>query len=70
MVRWPHEILINRFDDPANLPVYARDFLSYIEQNDIRLVAVDTQRVVSTIPATPALDKIYCNNGASIYITK
>ncbi|MFZ7137317.1 MAG: hypothetical protein ACOWW1_02705 [archaeon] len=70
MIRWPHEILINRFDDQTNLPVYARDFLSYIEQNDVKIVAVDTQRVVSTIPATPALDKIYCNNGASIYITK
>lgn len=70
MVRWPHEILINRFDDQANLPVYARDFLTYIQQNNVKLVAVDTQRVVSRIPATPALDKIYANNGASIYITK
>jgi len=70
LVRWPHEILINKFDDQTNLPLYARDFLTYIEQNDVRFVAVDTQRVVSTIPATPALDKIYSNSGASIYKTK
>ena len=70
MVRWPHENLINRFDDQTSVPVYAQDFLANIKQNDIRFVAVDTQRVVSTIPATPAMDKIYANNGASIYITK
>ena len=70
MVRWPYEILKNRFDDQSNLPLHARDFRTYIQQNNIKLVAVDTQRVVSTIPATPSLDKIYANNGASLYITK
>jgi hypothetical protein len=70
MVRWPYEILKNRFADQSNLPLHARDFRTYIQQNNIKLVAVDTQRVVSTIPATPSLDKIYANNGASIYITK
>ncbi|WNZ29883.1 MAG: hypothetical protein IAX21_03210 [Candidatus Bathyarchaeota archaeon] len=68
--RWSLQELINKFDYQTEVPLYARDFLTYIEENNIRFVAVDTQRIVSTIPATPALDKIYSNNGASIYTTK
>jgi hypothetical protein len=53
-----------------NLPVQGRDFLTYIEEYNIKFVAVDTQKVVSNIEATPALDKIYDNGRATIYTTK
>ena len=57
-------------DANMSLPIQVRDFLTYIEENDIKFVAVDTQRVLSNIEATPALDRIYDNGRATIYITK
>ena len=68
--RWTNPDLINKFDYQTNLPIYARDFLSYIQQNNVKFVAVDTQRIVSTIPATPELDKIYDSGKATVYATK
>ena len=53
-----------------SLPIQVRDFLTYIEEYDIKFVAVDTQRVLSNIEATPALDRIYDNGRATIYTTK
>lgn len=52
------------------LPIQVRDFQTYIEEYDIKFVAVDTQKVVSNIVATPALDRIYDNGRAIIYTTK
>jgi hypothetical protein len=52
------------------LPIQVRDFQTYIEEYDIKFVAVDTQKVVSNIVATPALDRIYDNGRATIYTTK
>ncbi len=57
-------------DANMNLPVQGRDFLTYIEEYNIKFVAVDTQKVVSNIEATPALDKIYDNGRATVYTTK
>jgi len=57
-------------DANMNLPVQGRDFLTYIEEYNIKFVAVDTQKVVSNIEATPALDKIYDNGRANVYTTK
>jgi hypothetical protein len=48
-----------------DFPVQTRDYNKYIEENDIKFVAVDTNQVLSNIEATPALDKIY-DNGRSI----
>ena len=53
-----------------NLLIQVRDFNTYIEEYDIKFVAVDTQKVVSNIVATPALDRIYDNGRATIYTTK
>jgi hypothetical protein len=53
-----------------NLPIQVRDFRTYIEEYDIKFVAVDTQRVLSNIEATPALDRIYDNGRATLYTTK
>ena len=57
-------------DANMSLPIQVRDFLTYIEEYDIKFVAVDTQRVLSNIEATPALDRIYDNDRATIYTTK
>ncbi len=57
-------------DANMNLPIQIRDFRTYIEEYDIKFVAVDTKKVVSNIVATPALDRIYDNGRATIYITK
>ncbi len=57
-------------DANMNLPVQGRDFLTYIEEYNIKFVAVDTQKVVSNIEATPALDKIYDNGRTTVYTTK
>ncbi len=57
-------------DANMNLPVQGRDFLTYIEEYNIKFVAVDTQKVLSNIEATPALDKIYDNGRTTVYTTK
>ena len=57
-------------DANMNLPVQGRDFLTYIEEYNIKFVAVDTQKILSNIEATPALDKIYDNGRATVYTTK
>jgi hypothetical protein len=53
-----------------SLPIQVRDFLTYIEEYDIKFVVVDAQRELSNIEATPALDRIYDNGRATIYTTK
>ena len=57
-------------DANMNLSIQVRDFQTYIEEYDIKFVAVDTQKVVSNIVATPALDRIFDNGRATIYTTK
>jgi hypothetical protein len=57
-------------DANMNLPIQLRDFQTYVEEYDIKFVAVDTEKVVSNIVATPALDRIYDNGRAIIYTTK
>ena len=52
-----------------DFPIQTRDYLRYIEEDDIKFVAIDTQQVLSNIEATPALDKIYDNGRSIIYIT-
>jgi hypothetical protein len=57
-------------DANMNLPIQERDFLTYIEEYNIKFVAIDTQKALSNIEATPALDKIYDNGRAEVYTTK
>ena len=68
--RWTTLDLKQQFDSQTNLPVQGRDFRTYIEEYDIKFVAVDTQQVASNIEATPALDKIYDNGRVIVYTTK
>ena len=54
----------------TDLPIQTRDFLTYIEEYNIKFVAVGHTEVLSNIEATPALDKIYDNGRSTIYTTK
>ncbi len=68
--RWTTSDLKHQFDSQTNLPVQGRDFRTYIEEHNIKFVAVDTQQIASNIEATPALDKIYDNGRSVVYTTK
>jgi hypothetical protein len=68
--RWTAAEVKQRFAAQANLPVLGIDFSTYIQEYDIKFVVVDTQRVVSNIEATPALDKVYDNGRIVVYTTK
>jgi hypothetical protein len=68
--RWTESALKQQFDSKTNLPIQERDFRTYIEEYDIKFVAVDTQQVLSNIEATPALDRVYDNGRATVYTTK
>jgi hypothetical protein len=68
--RWTTAELHQLFDMQMNLPTQERDFLTYIEEHNIKFVVVDTQIVPSNIEASPALDVIYNNGRAVVYTTK
>ena len=68
--RWTSSELEQQFDVQTNLIVKVRDFFTYIEEYNIKFVAIDTQQVVSNIKATPALDKIYDNGKSIVYTAK
>ena len=70
MEQWTISDLKQQFDAQTNLPVKAIDFRSFIEEYNIKFVAVDTQQVVSNIEVSPALDKIYENGRIIVYATK
>jgi len=68
--RWTETALKQQFESKTNLPVQERDFRTYIEEYNIKFVAVDTQKVLSNIEASPALDRVYDNGRATVYTTK
>ncbi|MGW8289189.1 MAG: hypothetical protein ACWGNP_02850, partial [Candidatus Bathyarchaeia archaeon] len=70
VTQWTISELKQRFITGTDLSIEARDFNTYIDDYNIKFVVVDTQQVVSTINATPALDKIYYNGRIAIYTTK
>ncbi|MGD9130647.1 MAG: hypothetical protein PVH73_03630 [Candidatus Bathyarchaeota archaeon] len=70
MEQWTISDLKQQFDSQTNLPVNGRDFRTYIEEYNIKFVAVDTQQVLSNIEVSPALDKIYNNGRIIVYATK
>jgi len=70
MEQWTISDLKQQFDSQTSLPVKAIDFRTYIEVNNIKFVAVDTQQVLSNIEVSPALDKIYNNGRIIVYATK
>jgi len=67
---WTTSDLKQRFDSQTDLQVNGIDFRTYIEEYNIKFVAVDTQQVASNIEASPALDKIYDNGRVIVYTTK
>jgi hypothetical protein len=52
-----------------DFPVQTRDFHTYVEENNVKFVAVDTRQVLSNIETTPAFDKIYNDGRSLVYIT-
>jgi hypothetical protein len=68
--RWTEAALKQQFDSKTNLPVQGRDFRTYIEEYNIKFVAVDTQQVLSNNEASPALDRVYDNGRDTVYTTK
>jgi len=68
--RWTTSDLKQQFDSQTNLPVQGRDFLTYIEEYNIKFVVVDTQQVLSNNEASPALDRVYDNGRSIVYTTK
>ena len=68
--RWTSSELEQQYDTQMNLTIIGRDFLTYIEEYNIKFVAIDPHQVVSNIEATPALDKIYDNGKSNVFITK
>ncbi len=68
--QWTISDLKQQFNSQTDLPVQAIDFRTYIEEYNIKFVAVDTQQVVSNIEVSPALDKIYENGRIIVYTTK
>ena len=62
--------IVEKYDSETVLPVKHRDYLTYIDEYNIKFVAVDTMRVPSNKPATPDLDKVYDNGRAEVYATK
>lgn len=68
--KWTKTELEQQFDERTNFTITGIDFNTYIEEYDIKFVAIDTQQVVSNIKATPASDKIFDNGRINIHITK
>jgi hypothetical protein len=71
ITQWTTPELKQQFSSqPDKKPIEGRDFNTYIDEYNIKFVVVDTQKFVSTIEATPALDKIYYNGRIAVYTTK
>jgi hypothetical protein len=68
--RWTSSELDQQFDEQTNLIIKGRDFFTFIEEYNIKFIAIDTQQVVSNIETTPAFDKIYNNGKSIVYTTK
>lgn len=67
---WTLSELEEQFDLWMNLVIQGTDFLTFVEEYNVKFVVVDTRQVVSNIKATPAFDKIYDNGRTNIYTTK
>jgi hypothetical protein len=70
MEQWTVSDLQQQLDTQTDFSVKAIDFNTYIEEKNIKFVAIDTQQVLSKIEASPALDRIYNNGRIIIYATK
>jgi len=68
--RWTEAALRQKLSAETYLPLQARDYRTFIDEYNIKFVAVDTQKMLSNMNATPALDIIYDNGRAIVYTTK
>ena len=62
--------LQQQYDSTTKLEINAIDYITYIEEYDIKLVIVDTKKVLSGNEASPDLDRIYDNHRTVVYTTK
>jgi hypothetical protein len=61
---------MQQYDSDTDLPVQYRDYLTFIEENNIKFVVVDTQHSPSNKEASPDLDVVYNNGRTVVYATK
>jgi hypothetical protein len=54
-------------DSKTNLPVQQRDFLTYIEENNIEFVVIDSQQLLLNMESSAILNRVYANDKFVIY---
>ena len=64
------EELIEQYDSKTTLEIQAIDYVTYIEEYDIKFVVVDITKILTDTTPTPDLDKIYDNGRTIVYTTK
>ncbi len=62
--------LIRQYDSKTTLEIQAIDYVTYIEEYDIKFVVVDITKILTETTPTPDLDKIYDNGRTVVYTTK
>ena len=62
--------LHQQYDSTIKLEIQTIDYVTYIEEYDIKFVIVDTEKVLSGNEASPDLDRIYDNHRTVVYTTK
>ena len=68
--RWTQAALKQLLDSKTNLPVQRRDFLTYIEEYDIKFVVIDSQQLLLNVESSPILNRVYANDKFAIYAIK
>jgi hypothetical protein len=68
--QWAASDLQQQFDSTTKLEIQERDFVTYIEEYNIKFVVVDTEQVPSNSKASPDLDRVYDNGRTTVYTTK
>ncbi len=62
--------LQQQYDSMTKLEIQERDFVTYIEEYNIKFVVVATKQVFSNGEASPDLDRVYDNGRTTVYTTK
>lgn len=58
-----------QYDSETGLPVQQRDYLTYIEEENIKFIIVDTEHISYSEDLVPALDVVYNNGRMKVYRT-
>ncbi len=68
--KWTKTVLKQLLDEGTYLPVQQRDFVTYIEENNIEFVVINSQQLLSSVKSSPILDRVYSNNKFAVYIVR